>query len=102
MSVSQSNMRATLGLSPIAAPETYLPTLPDFPDLPGASCASADPEAWFPEKGGSTWAAKRICKECPVIAECLTWALEHDERDGVWGGLSQQERARLKKNGTAA
>lgn len=34
-------------------------------------CAQADPDAWFPEKGGTTQPAKRICVECPVRAKCL-------------------------------
>lgn len=62
-----------------------------------ALCAQTDPEAFFPEKGGSTREAKRICAVCPVRAECLSYALEHDERFGIWGGLSERERRRLKK-----
>lgn len=62
-----------------------------------ALCAQTDPEAFFPEKGGSTREAKRICKACAVRDECLEYALEHDERFGIWGGLSDRERRRLKK-----
>ncbi|WP_182346211.1 WhiB family transcriptional regulator [Tomitella gaofuii] len=62
-----------------------------------ALCAQTDPEAFFPEKGGSTREAKRICQSCEVRAECLEYALEHDERFGIWGGLSERERRRLKK-----
>lgn len=61
-----------------------------------ALCAQTDPEAFFPEKGGSTREAKRICQACPVRDECLEFALEHDERFGIWGGLSERERRRLK------
>ncbi len=61
-----------------------------------ALCAQTDPEAFFPEKGGSTRDAKRICRACPVRDECLEFALEHDERFGIWGGLSERERRRLK------
>lgn len=60
-------------------------------------CAQADPDAWFPQKGGSVLAAKRICQRCPVQAECLEYALTHDERFGVWGGLSERERRALKR-----
>ena len=60
-----------------------------------ALCAQADPEEFFPEKGGSTARAKAICRACPVAAECLQWALDHEERWGIWGGLSVKERARL-------
>ena len=62
-----------------------------------ALCAQTDPEAFFPEKGGSTREAKKICSVCPVRAECLAYALAHDERFGIWGGLSERERRRLKR-----
>jgi WhiB family redox-sensing transcriptional regulator len=62
-----------------------------------ALCAQTDPEAFFPEKGGSTREAKRICSGCEVKAECLEYALAHDERFGIWGGLSERERRKLKK-----
>jgi WhiB family redox-sensing transcriptional regulator len=60
-------------------------------------CAQTDPEAFFPEKGGSTREAKRICTGCEVRSECLEYALEHDERFGIWGGLSERERRKLKR-----
>ena len=59
-------------------------------------CAQTDPEVFFPEKGGSTREAKQVCRACPVRAECLEYALAHDERFGVWGGLSERERRRSK------
>lgn len=62
-----------------------------------ALCAQTDPEAFFPEKGGSTREAKRVCGGCEVRAECLGYALENDERFGIWGGLSERERRRLKR-----
>jgi WhiB family redox-sensing transcriptional regulator len=62
-----------------------------------ALCAETDPEAFFPEKGGSTREAKRVCLSCEVRVECLEYALEHDERFGIWGGLSERERRRLKR-----
>jgi WhiB family transcriptional regulator, redox-sensing transcriptional regulator len=60
-------------------------------------CAQTDPEAFFPEKGGSTREAKKICVGCEVRAECLEYALANDERFGIWGGLSERERRRLKR-----
>jgi WhiB family redox-sensing transcriptional regulator len=62
-----------------------------------ALCAQTDPEAFFPEKGGSTREAKRVCLTCEVQADCLEYALQHDERFGIWGGLSERERRKLKK-----
>lgn len=62
-----------------------------------ALCAQTDPEAFFPEKGGSTRDAKRICEQCDVRAQCLEYALQNDERFGIWGGLSERERRKLRK-----
>jgi len=65
-----------------------------------ALCARVDPELFFPEKGGSPRAAKRICRVCPVCAECLAYVigLGHEERFGVWGGLSERERRELRRD----
>jgi WhiB family redox-sensing transcriptional regulator len=60
-------------------------------------CNQTDPEAFFPEKGGSTREAKKICLGCEVRSECLEYALAKDERFGIWGGLSERERRRLKR-----
>ncbi|WP_456570482.1 WhiB family transcriptional regulator [Blastococcus sp. SYSU DS0539] len=62
-----------------------------------ALCAETDPEAFFPEKGGSTREAKKICTGCEVKADCLEYALANDERFGIWGGLSERERRRLRR-----
>ena len=67
-----------------------------------ALCAQTDPEAFFPEKGGSTRDAKRICTGCDVKAQCLEYALANDERFGIWGGLSERERRKLKKRAQLA
>lgn len=64
-----------------------------------ALCAQTDPEAFFPEKGGSTRDAKKVCGSCAVRAECLEYALKNDERFGIWGGMSERERRRLRKQG---
>lgn len=62
-----------------------------------ARCLQAEPDTFFPEKGGSTREAKRICSLCEVRQECLEYALEQDERFGIWGGLSERERNKLKR-----
>jgi len=62
-----------------------------------AVCAETDPELFFPEKGGSTREAKRICAGCDVKTQCLEYALANDERFGIWGGLSERERRKLKR-----
>ena len=81
--------------------ELFLVVEPEAEGLLGwqdrALCAQTDPEAFFPEKGGSTREAKRVCTGCEVRAECLEYALANDERFGIWGGLSERERRKLKK-----
>ena len=62
-----------------------------------ALCAETDPEAFFPEKGGSTREEKKICTGCEVRADCLEFALSNGERFGIWGGLSERERRRLRR-----
>ena len=64
-----------------------------------ALCAQVDPEIFFPDKGGSTRNPKRVCAMCEVRAECLDYALTHEDagRFGIWGGFSERERRRLKR-----
>jgi WhiB family redox-sensing transcriptional regulator len=72
----------------------------DITTLPWADqarCLQAEPDTFFPEKGGSTREAKRICASCDVRDLCLDYALANDERFGIWGGLSERERRRLKR-----
>ena len=67
-----------------------------------AACQGTDPDAFFPDKndpGRSTTAAKRICAGCPVVQQCLEYALKNNEKFGVWGGLSEQSRRRFKNGG---
>jgi WhiB family redox-sensing transcriptional regulator len=81
------------------APGTLGIDLDDAEDLgwqDRALCAQTDPDAFYPEKGGSTREAKKVCRGCEVRADCLDYALERDERFGIWGGMSERERRRLK------
>lgn len=61
-----------------------------------ALCPQTDPEAFHPDRGGSTREAKMVCVGCGVRGECLAYALAHNERFGIWGGLSERERRKLK------
>jgi len=67
-----------------------------------AACLTEDPELFFPI--GNTGPAlvqideaKAVCRRCPVIDTCLSWALESGQDAGVWGGLSEDERRSLKR-----
>jgi WhiB family transcriptional regulator, redox-sensing transcriptional regulator len=63
-----------------------------------AACADADPDIFFPERGKPTAPAKAICAVCPVRVECLEYALDASEKFGVWGGTSEKERRRLRRD----
>lgn len=60
-----------------------------------AECQYTDSEIFFPEKGGSVRAAKRVCAGCVVRAECLEYALANEEKFGVWAGTSEAQRRRI-------
>ncbi|GAA4762121.1 MULTISPECIES: WhiB family transcriptional regulator [Streptomyces] len=62
-----------------------------------ALCAQAGPEFFFPAPGSSTREAKRLCGACEGRQACLEYALANDERFGVWGGLSEKERLKLRR-----
>ena len=67
-----------------------------LPELPGALCKGQDPAPWFPRPGGSPEQGKQICRACPARRDCLDWAIAADERAGVWGGTSADERAEIR------
>lgn len=67
-----------------------------------AACVGVDPEAFFPI--GTTGPAveqieqaKAVCARCPVLGRCLAFAVEMGLTDGVWGGLSEEERKAMKR-----
>ena len=62
-----------------------------------ANCRGADADLFFPERGASTRKAKSICGACEVRGECLDYAIEMGEKFGIWGGLSERERRRVRR-----
>lgn len=80
------------------APETTLQTS-EADWRRKAACASPDvnPEIFFPEGGGQAREARKICGGCDVKVECLTEALQHGERHGIWGSLGRGERRALRR-----
>lgn len=66
-----------------------------------AVCARTDPEAFFPDVGGSNRQAKALCDTCPAKAPCLAWALEHNIQFGIWGGASREDRQRMNRGAAA-
>lgn len=62
------------------------------------ACRGVDPDVFFPDQGQSLEPARRICADCAVRDECLEYALDNRERFGVWGGTSERERRRLRRD----
>ena len=64
-----------------------------------AACSGADDEFFFPvaEEGPMVERAKSICAACPVLEECLQYALATNQTEGVWGGMTGSERRRLRR-----
>jgi WhiB family transcriptional regulator, redox-sensing transcriptional regulator len=67
-----------------------------------AACQSADPDLFFPISGtgpalGQAARAKAVCSACPVRCECLRYALDAGPLQGVWGGLTEEERRLLRQ-----
>lgn len=73
----------------------------DAPRWEDRACATEDPELFFPiGRRGDPYRelqvalAKSICQGCPFRIDCLTFALEHREECGIWGG-EEIERGRI-------
>jgi WhiB family redox-sensing transcriptional regulator len=70
-----------------------------------ALCRDEDPELFFPIGTAGPAAvhveeAKVVCRRCPVVTDCLTWALETGQDAGVWGATSEDERRTLARRTT--
>ena len=62
-----------------------------------ANCLGVDPDLFFPERGASTREAKEVCRGCVVREACLEYALANGEKFGIWGGMSERERRRIRR-----
>jgi WhiB family redox-sensing transcriptional regulator len=65
-----------------------------------ALCREFPELSWFPSVGETATACKAVCARCAVVAECRTWSLAQGPHlHGVWAGLSERERSRLRAAG---
>jgi WhiB family redox-sensing transcriptional regulator len=62
-----------------------------------ANCMGVDPDLFFPERGSSTREAKEVCRGCVVRDDCLEFAIANGEKFGIWGGMSERERRRVRR-----
>ena len=85
--------------SPTMPDERYYNELRIGPCDWEAACWGYDPEMWFPDASDNETRvkAKAICMGCPGKSKCLQWSFDADERYGIWGGLSQNERYKITK-----
>jgi len=60
------------------------------------ACIGLDPALFFPERGMPVDNARAVCRGCEVRQECLDYAIDNSERFGIWGGLSEKERRRMR------
>lgn len=72
--------------------------IPPRPWTASGACLNVDPDLFFPTPGESTSRAKAVCDGCPVRQPCLEFALEQREVFGIWGGLSERERRKLRRD----
>lgn len=61
------------------------------------ACAGEDPELFFPLKNDPGDTARQVCARCGVREECLAYALDADEKFGIWGGLDENQRRALRR-----
>ena len=70
--------------------------------MASAACSRAGPADYFPTKGHAPTAARVVCASCPVQAQCLDYALAHEDLAGVWGGTTERERKAMRASGRVA
>jgi WhiB family redox-sensing transcriptional regulator len=61
-----------------------------------ASCRGVDPDLFFPERGEPAGPAKEVCSGCVVRSECADYAIARPEKFGVWGGMAERERRKMR------
>jgi WhiB family transcriptional regulator, redox-sensing transcriptional regulator len=104
---NQNKQSAAKGLSDAAIAElngrpAELATAAPDPDsetawMADGNCRLHPPATFFPSDGVGVDKARKICRDCPVMARCLDYALEERIDHGVWGGCSERERRRILK-----
>jgi WhiB family redox-sensing transcriptional regulator len=67
-----------------------------------AACRNAEAELFFPisataASSSTVQRAKQVCASCPVQPQCLSYALRHRQEQGIWGGLTEDERRRMNR-----
>ena len=69
----------------------------DYSWKSAGSCVGSDPNMFFPERGESTEEAKAVCEGCEIRVQCLEFALANGEKYGIWGGMSERQRRKIRR-----
>ncbi len=71
----------------------------DQPWRDSAACRDDTEGLFFPDDSdlGSINAAKAICAGCPVADECLAYAIDTNQSEGIWAGTTAKERRRIRR-----
>lgn len=67
-----------------------------------AACRDTPTSVFYPERGEELDAARAVCADCPVKADCLDHAVALNEKFGVWGGTSERQRRRIRSTRRSA
>lgn len=70
-----------------------------------AACAGISFPLFFPTTDtplGQVEKARSVCSACPVVYDCLEYALETNQVSGIWGGTTEEERKSLRRKWLAA
>jgi WhiB family redox-sensing transcriptional regulator len=103
---SQETIDLRRGKVNLQAAVEKMPVVPSKADTviwrKDAACQAVAADLFFPvgrtgEAVSQIDAAKQVCETCPVQVACLQFALETNQEAGIWGGTSEDERARLRK-----
>ncbi|MFJ9539713.1 WhiB family transcriptional regulator [Streptomyces sp. NPDC101225] len=67
-----------------------------------AACVGEDPEVFFPLSDSTVSEAdaryaRAVCRRCPVLVSCRTWAIDHGEDDGIWGATTAGQRRAIRR-----
>jgi len=96
---TSSTAQLPVGMNGHALARMYQPQ----PWKAAAACSGVDPDLFYPEwpptaeSRDQAAEAKRVCRACPVRLECLAYALATGEELGIWGGLNERERRRVRR-----
>jgi WhiB family transcriptional regulator, redox-sensing transcriptional regulator len=84
--------------NPVNGATRFLRSFDRTPWMAKAACRGVAVDLFFPDRGATTREAKEVCRGCEVREECLEYSLgSAPEKFGIWGGMSERERRRMRR-----